>query len=526
MFAKQSIILFLIIAQQKSVFSHTVAPIVSITKAFDSYSNNTIEKGLGLILRTGQIKVTKTLESNNVNVKVEVQTDPHYYDVYLKKLEELIKVKGALSIFTGVSRNSEIIKQMINRMERTVVKIATQLFVISQHSNTEFKDPYTSTSCRVVLEPIPSDLVESVFLDASEFMGYINDSITEVSLPLMVQDIIYYLYHTEVAIGSLLEQSTGRMKLLESLSSHEVSDDLPIVLQLQPCHDDINIEEITIKNCVNVDNGLSCQIELDIQKEFETVEKYSLINYQGVQLKLYQPDDILVKNNDGHFFLLRCYLSDPFPSSLDEYENCESIPYDNLCTEYLEQKEHFNEVLQNCNFSYAQRDSVISFEHGILIQEEVTWIKELHPVSRAQIGIIKNKVPVLIRSNALISIFHTNQLIIRPERQHSARGLNYTYLTDQNIEQLQSKASLLQIKEDIDRGDVVDIFMGTLLLIMTPGALYALRQCFSSGIALKNCCQFKRSSIDRSNYDRNRRVIRNPAFRPSLLGQARVVSAV
>jgi hypothetical protein len=138
---------------------------------------------------------------------------------------------------------------------------------------------------------------------------------------------------------------------------------------------------------------------------------------------------------------------------------------------------------------------------------------------------IKNKVPVLIRSNALISIFHKTQQVIRPERQYNTRGLNYTYLTDQNIEQIHSKASLSQLKEDIERGDIVDVFMGMLLLILTPGTLYAIKQCYSSGTILKNCCRCKKRSTGRTNYDRNQRVIRNPTFRPLLLGPVRPVNA-
>ena len=146
------------------------------------------------------------------------------------------------------------------------MKIVTQLFVISQHAEAGSKDVFGATSCRVEWELIPSDFVEAVYLDVYEYMSHLNDSVTEATLPQNIQDVIYYLYHTEVAIDSLLEQTTGRMKLLESLSSFQVSDDLPIILQLQHCHDDINIEEMFVKTCYNVNDGLSCLVELQIHK--------------------------------------------------------------------------------------------------------------------------------------------------------------------------------------------------------------------------------------------------------------------
>jgi hypothetical protein len=516
----QSIIYLLIGINLSITIANTVAPIATTSISWDNYQNNTIEKTLGLVLNTRQIKITKLLESNSINVVIQVEKDPHFYDVYLKKIEAMLLVKKALPMFGGDSRNSIIITSMMDRIEKMVKKIIIQIFSISQHS-ADSANPLASTTCQAILDPIPASQVESVYLDVEEYAHNLNDSITLDNLPHHVHNVMYWLHHTERAINILLEQTSGRMELLETLSSHQVSDSLPTLLQLQPCHDNINIEEITVKICYNTNIGLSCMVELEVQKDTETLSQFTLINYKGVQLKLWEKDDILVKNSDGHFFILRCIINDKFPTLMDEFEDCESIVYDNACTENLEQKENIDKAIQNCNFTYATSHNIINFQDGVLIQDSVIWIKELHPVSKAQISVIKPKTPVVIRSNALISIFHNTQMVIRPEKQHHSRSINYTFLTDSQLEQMEAAAFRMHMKEDINRGDMVDFLMGLMLLVLTPGGLYSIYQCFQTGIIFKNCCKTKKRTIGRANYERNRRILQNPMFQPTVLNRAK-----
>jgi hypothetical protein len=304
----------------------------------------------------------------------------------------------------------------------------------------------------------------------------------EPNLLVHKNEIVYFIYGAETAIDNLLEYATERLTLIENLQSHVTGGQMPMLLHLNPCHGVFSMDNLDVELCETHESGLSCLINLNSHTETETLSKYTLINYDGVEISLGEPENFLAKNKDGHFFILNCIDNEKSSSDLDEFEQCNQQPFDNKCTEHLESKDHFYEVLQNCNFTFAKGEDIVRFADGILIQTKVLTLKELHPNTFTTINILPTRTPVVITTNALLSVTYNRQLIIRPERVYDSRNLDYTWLSKEQIMLIHSKATKERLLKSIELNDYIDMAYGVFLLLLTPGSVYAIKLCVTSSL--------------------------------------------
>ena len=490
-------------------FLFTVGTATEITtkKPFDSYKNNSVTKNLGFIQKTRTIKLAKKIESSTVNINVKISSDKSLYDIELQKFDALIKDKMALPMFTTNSPNSKALAKSISPLKTKVRKLMTRMLTMTKYLSAN-KDPFVNSTCKIEIDFIPLEEFQGAYLETHWNLDYLNNSVMEPNLLVHKNEIVYFIYGAETAIDNLLEYATERLTLIENLQSHVTGGQMPMLLHLNPCHGVFSMDNLDIELCETYESGLSCLINLNSHTETETLNMYTLINYDGVEISLGEPENFLAKNKDGHFFILNCIDNEKSSSDLDEFEQCNQQPFDNKCTEHLESKDHFYEVLQNCNFTFAKSEDIVRFADGILIQTKVLTLKELHPNTFTTINILPTRTPVVITTNALLSVTYNRQLNIRPEKVYDSRNLDYTWLSKEQIMLIHSKAAKERLLKSIELDDYIDMAYGVFLLLLTPGSVYAIKLCISSGLFKKGCCKLRKQKPNKTNYKINKGVLK------------------
>jgi hypothetical protein len=501
------------------VTTDTLSITTTSTLRYDTYKYNNVTKGLGFVIPGRLIRVPKLIERDTVHVLIKAHSDPGYYRPSLEKLARLIKSKAQLPMFKGEGKDNLQVAGILKTIERKLASTTNQIFALSQYAKTGVRNPFSDTKCKLIIDPVPLTSLDTAVVETEELLSYLNETVTDALLSERKFDVVGLLYQVEKTLDTLLLTFTDRLIIVEGLTSHLISDKLPVLLQHQSCYNERSLDNIDIVTCITHEEGLSCIIDIEAQTQIETFKEYILINYRGVQLALQQGEDKLVRDLDNHWHILRCTYHDKILTDLDEYSSCSILAYDNICTENIENRDSFDLILTNCNFTIKEPQEIINSQNGTLIMVKPLTIKELDPTSKHTISTLNTQVPVLIQTNAILSVMHTSQKQIRPEIIHDSRIISYSYLSTEQINRLISIAARSKILTSIDTGDYIDLVQSILVLILAPGSLYGVVQCMKLGLFSNVCCKPRKNQAkDKTNYNINKRIVKNQTLEINKVG--------
>ena len=127
------------------------------------------------------------------------------------------------------------------------------------------------------------------------------------------------------------------------------------------------------------------------------MQRYTMINYNGIELALPIEGAFLVKINEKTWGILKCEYDEFTTTDLDEFADCRFINYHNPCTEnILEHK--IDPILKNCNFTYKTPHIATLTAEGTLIQGKYVSAKEIEPTTMKTLAILKEKPTTTIQT--------------------------------------------------------------------------------------------------------------------------------
>ena len=309
---------------------------------------------------------------------------------------------------------------------------------------------------------------------------------------------------------NLWEKTNTRLVTLENLFSHIIPDRLPLMLAGTTCSNVNGKESLDVLECEKTPNGLYCQISVRSQVKTEIMQRFEKINYNGIELSLPFENAILVKVHGKSWGLLKCHYDEFTTTDLDEFADCDFINFNNPCTEAILDKK-INPILKNCNFTYNTPHIAKLTAEGTLIQGKFTSIKEIEPKTMKTLTILTQKPPFFITTNAWLMVSdESKEQIIKPEKIYDERIISTTWLTDTDIADLEHSTRLFHIVESADSGNIIDLVMGVILLIMAPSTVYFCKLCLDGTRWAKMCCRKETPiarPLKRQNFDKNKKAL-------------------
>jgi hypothetical protein len=348
-----------------------------------------------------------------------------------------------------------------------------------------------------------------------ENINYINGELNATAIdtgPGMEEytSLVFWVQHYFETITNTLEIIDNRVEILDSLLSYDVPPSLNIILQAQPCYPRHSVEGIDVRYCNLHKTGIYCELHIVTQTRTSHADLYELINYEGVQLKLSTPETNLILLEDGNWKELTCVHHHLTHTDSEEFQQCDLTTFSATCIEKLHNK-NFEEILNNCNFTFATPQEISMTLNGVLLQgDSISSIKEIHPETSKTLGIIKEQTPILISTNAFLEVNTGHrELTIRPSRTYTNRTINQTWLADHEILKLVRLTKLGQVLQSTGHNEIIDIIYGVIFLIIVPAVTYAVKKQCQNGTLFKNCCKKKpkRTNPRKANYKLNKRLL-------------------
>jgi len=488
---------------------------ITTEKPYDKYISKLENKDLGFVMFDRNITVGKNIEKYSVGVMIKVESSLETYRNAMTKLYSDITRLGKVPILKATSGQTLPLKLLFDNIKLKQTMIEHQFKQISTYSNAKNERNIDElNACKLTIpviaanevEVIIDDLISSVMdLDENTKPEDVSNGTEGKQLYL---SWVYALYHYEKTLESLWEKTNTRLIMLENLNSHIIPDRLPLMLVGTTCSNAQGRESLDVLECEKTPKGLYCQISIKSQVKSETMQRYTMINYNGIELALPIEGAFLVKINEKTWGILKCEYDEFTTTDLDEFADCRFINYHNPCTEnILEQK--IDPILKNCNFTYKTPHIATLTAEGTLIQGKYVSAKEIEPTTMKTLAILKEKPPFFISTNAWLMVSDdSKEQIIKPEKVYENRILSTTWMSEHDLSNLEQKTKIFHIIEKTESGTIIDVIMGIILLIMAPGTIYFLKLCIEGIKISKGCCRKKLIEPGtQKNYRDNKRIL-------------------
>ena len=482
----------------------------------DNYAHNYVANELGFISEGCLINIGKTIETLLVGINVQANK----FEDYTPAIFELMKALEIMNRWPVWTLNAPRLKPLLAMKANIATKtelIKKRLRLLASYRDEKSEANFTGLhSCTLTVPSFNPQLIIGALESLHESLNDVDVNINATALETpdgidAYTSMVYWVHHYLETISNILEIIDGRSELLDSLLSHAIPAHLNIMLQAQVCYTPNHVEGIDIRFCKQYNSGVYCEIHVVSQTKTEQAMLYEFINYEGVQLRLHTPDAKLIKQEDNSWKELKCEHSHLTHTDSEEFQQCELLPFNLICIEKL-QGRNFEDILHNCNFTFADPQDISMTSKGVLLQgDSITSIKEIHPENSKTLGLIKTKLPVLITTNAYLQInINHREVTVRPTRVYENRTVNYTWLNEQEILKLVRLTRLGHVIQETQYGDVIDIIYGFIFLIVIPTIMYFVRmQCHGGNAWYHNCCKRvpKRPNPAKANYKMNKRIL-------------------
>jgi hypothetical protein len=175
---------------------------------------------------------------------------------------------------------------------------------------------------------------------------------------------------------------------MDLLSNKKMDAEVLVGIQQKDCTLKGELENSEILSCKKTKDGLLCILEISVLTNQEKVDVYSLINYEGVQLK-FEEGNYLVKHG-LNWYGLKCVNE-----NLDSFYICKQTKLDSDCINALS-REKIDPYLDNCLFEKTEPTlSQITME-GILVQGKDLEVQLLDSLTDHRPDKISKAPPMII----------------------------------------------------------------------------------------------------------------------------------
>ena len=479
-----------------------------------------LNDGLGLLYPVGPIHIKKTVINSLVGISFPSKFNEGELITPLKNIHALfVKIRtvplikkpegnainkyydDVISILDTVDSDLEI-------MEKALIDIAT--FVDTSQPSV------LKHTCHLSFDDIKIAYMKDLEIGVDSLLKNIDFSLSKekiTSNTSLYPNFMSSIYLSKDLISQTKNDLLERLNYMDSLSSKIFPYDLIFTLETLSCLKAGNIEEIEIIDCDKNTEGLFCELNVNQYKVIHEYIEYVPIAYDNVQLKLGLNNEKVVKNKDDMWELLSCKDDlDNEKGILSEFNDCETIPYNNDCMKYAFST-NYDSILKFCNFT--AENEVIPFirtRTGVLINDPNTVVKELDPNDNHVIINLPRQFPLHITSkNNLALTLNQKEVIYKPFYNVVEHKTSYTYLTDEFISKIKRSAYNTDLLEDFEWNIATDITFGVLLLLIIPFILYKCCKGISNQNWCKNMMGHKKSNkkTPKSHYKLNKKLLQD-----------------
>jgi hypothetical protein len=446
-------------------------------------------KGLGLLLNVGKVYMKKSVINTLVGISFPSSFDFNSYVKELNKSETEIRKIIAMPAL-GTDRFGKTIGELIRVIGDDLDDIEKILKDMTQYHDTTAPET-KEYLCKLEMSEVTISFLTDITRGIISFMKPIDLTLTEQKL-IASPDIYEELYSTVLLIHEFVQEKKShikeRLEVMNALANDFVPSQLPYLLDTLKCLQSGELEHIEIRYCDKAKTGLFCEVSVNVHKKLTEYEKFTPIVYENVQIRGHEVGQIFVQDENKHWALIDCdeTIDTEYDTNedLDEFGECDVIPYQNECTAVVLSTE-YDKILKHCNFT--MRGDIIPIRRsktGILLHGEDFLVKEVDPKDSSVINILQNKYPVhIVTNNNLAVTLKDREILLKPYYTSTERTVQYTYLPQSFIESMKSSAKQSDLLTDIEFTHIVDLIYGLLFLLVIP---VLLTLC---------CCSAKNSEV-------------------------------
>jgi hypothetical protein len=446
-------------------------------------------KGLGLLLNVGKVYMKKSVINTLVGISFPGKIDLKTYIGELNKTEvevnKIIAIPGLATDTFGkpLGDKFKVIGDDLDDIEKI-------LYDVSQYHDTSASDP-KEYLCKLEMSEVTLEFITEITRGINSFMKPIDYTVTEAKL-ISNPEMYEKIYSTVLLIHEFVQEKKNhikeRLEVMNALANDFVPPQLPYLLDTLKCLQSGELEHVEIRYCDKSKTGLFCEVSVNVHKKLTEYEKFTPIVYEDVQIRGHEIGQIFVQDENKHWALIDCdeTIDTEYDTNedLDEFGECDVIPYQNECTAVVLSTE-YDKILKYCNFT--MRGDVVPIRRsktGILLHGEDFLVKEVDPKDSSVINILQNKYPVhIVTNNNLAVTLKDREILLKPYYTSTERTVQYTYLPQSFIESMKSSAKQSDLLTDIEFTHIVDLIYGLLFLLVIP---VLLTLC---------CCSAKNSEV-------------------------------
>jgi len=492
-----------------NIFSTTNATTTSTTVATTVKTTNftselDIHGGIGLVQEVGIFQFKKAITNSLISVKYKVE--PNFVGManIIKEIAVLLVTVYNIPVLKDATYKSKI-QDVFDIITSSLEQIEKGCKDLSKFIQTQVEiEPIHE--CLLEFSPINIAYLESFKGGIFKIISQMDKTITVASVttdPKIFSRLSIELYELKDYISEYREDILQRLFTMDTLILGKIPEQLPFDLEMLSCLQPGEQERMTINYCKEYTDGLFCEIAVNSFNTLQQYHKYVPVNYNGVQLKLNDPNQVLLKTNLGTWELLSCYpeIEDDYDTDyLSDIDECKIIPYHNPCTDNLFST-NFDKLLAECNFtSHIEPQKITRTPTGFLFMGNDFIVKETPRNNKKGIQTqFPQKYPLHVTTNDLLKVkIDEKEITLKPYYLKGSRKIHYTYLSDEFLSKMSKKAYYSDILEDMEVDHYIYIVFGILLAILLP-------------ITLCLCCkQIQVSDLyQRWQNNRARKIIRN-----------------
>jgi len=492
------------------------------TASFGSFE---LSKGLGLLLNSGEIIISKNSHHTKIGVLLlanfsdtEIETEVRNIRTEIEEIGNIPGIKEDTDRNKIVARHLKIIKANMNGISRFVRDIRATV-------DSSRADRMYGFQCNITIPALSAHEFLLLKGDVQTVKSTISLTSTKSEIdanPQLYKNILDVIFIIADLIGDVRRGLVDRLKITSAFQNGEIPEDLGPLLDAYACTPNGQLEDLQLESCTREKLGLFCIVEAIGFVNTQTYSRMIPVNYNGAQLVAQKAEQIFVSNSEYKLGTLNCGEID---KRLWEYSGEEKPPLtDLMCNfEKLEEqcaialeRDHFEYIIKHCNFSFVEPEVAIQTKYGLLISgtDEIS-ITEEQGEGRPNIP-LSNRRPVLILSpNKVVITKGTSSFTYAHYTKVKTRTITYTYLEETFIEQLKNSAKWRDLTQNIDYSDGIDAGVVIVLIFSIPILLYL---CYFK-VKTSNFCQHMRDMkarrhnrkprIYNDNYEENKNFTRN-----------------
>jgi hypothetical protein len=420
---------------------------------------------LGLIHKTQELSLAKGEDKRQVEILLPVSNSLEEYQAQFKILESHFTKIRDIPGLTSDSEHYDTVSATLSTIDSNLRILALSLEVLTSYRNVQIEGSFEG-KCEISwkkYKPSYLDEFSTQLQTLTKDISLTSDEAYFTANPAKLTEVKSTLEKMNQITAQISNIFLERVKLMDLLANKQISSEVLVGIQQKSCVLKGQLEKTEVLNCKKSKEGLLCVLESTALMEQEKVEVYSLINYDGVQLKI--PEGKYLIKMDSTWFGLTCEKD--LNENLDSFDLCTRTKIESDCIEALG-REKIDPYLEKCHFEKSEPTLSQITTEGILIQGTDIEVKLLDSLTDHRPDKISKAPPLLIVTNKIVRVLKNDfETTIHPKIKVATEKLIESWLSDDDVSSLKSKIAMKEILEFDHYESIVGAVLISIIALIT-----------------------------------------------------------